>query len=113
MKVVHNNIKDYECTVCGHKFGQNIQLIKHSKVHVRYKEVPDNAQDQAKPKRTEKYDCTCCDQKFNTERKVMKHGPHCTSDSFRRELVCRKCGFTSKKVSEWACHVKEPCGSEN
>ena len=110
MKIVHNKIRDYECSVCGHKFGQNIDLIRHIKVHYKDKKVPENTKAQAEPG---KYDCTCCDKKFNTERKLMNHGLHCKSDSFRRKIVCMKCGFKSAKVRKWARHVKEPCGPEN
>ena len=113
VKEVHKKIKAYECLVCGCKFARNGNLIHHSKVHEKNKQVPDNTKGQAEPKRSEKYDCTGCNEKFNTEKKLMKHGLHCKSDTFRKKIVCLKCGFTSAKVSKWARHVKVPCGQDN
>ena len=110
VKIVHDKIKDYECTVCGHKCGTNTELSRHVKIHKKVKQLTDNTRDQ---ERTKEYDCTGCDLKFCTLEGLIEHGLHCTSDSFREEFVCIKCGFASAKVAEWTRHVKPPCGREN
>ena len=86
INIVHNRIKDFECSNCSKKFGLKYHLQRHIKnVHKnihdfkfnicakQFTRKPNFQQDLKTMQRIKNFKCNICDKKVETYYKLWKH----------------------------------------